>query len=74
MGDQFPIKDYIAEIAIDAADDQQGTLIWSIYFNVVEGEEHQRILPVILPAINQAGMANLSRMLGGGDYAVRSFF
>jgi hypothetical protein len=74
VGPDFPIKDYIADIVVEESGFQRGTLKWSVYFDVIEGPEFQRLLPIILPAINKAGMANLSAMLGNGSYSVASYF
>ena len=74
VGEDFPIKDYVADIAVAETGSQQGTLTWSVYFDTIEGSEFQRLLPVILPAINEAGMANLSAILGNGSYSVASYF
>ena len=74
VGPDFPIKDYIADIAVEETGFQRGILKWSVYFDTIEGPEFQRLLPVILPAINKAGMANLSAMLGNQPYSVVSYF
>jgi len=74
VGADFPIKDYIADITVEETGLQQGTLKWSVYFDTIEGAEFQRLLPIILPAINEAGMANLSAILGNGSYSVASYF
>ena len=74
VGPDFPIKDYIADIAVEETGFQRGILKWSVYFDTIEGPEFQRLLPVILPAINEAGMANLSAILGNGSYSVASYF
>jgi hypothetical protein len=72
-GPDFPIKDYTAEIRIDMTDAKQGTLFWTIYYDVIEGEEFQRILPVMLPAVNEASMHKLSALIGGRSVRVTSY-
>ena len=47
---------------------------WKIYSDVIEGEHFQRILPVMLPAINEASMENLSKLIGGVSCHVDSYF
>ncbi len=47
---------------------------WGIYSDVIEGEHFQRILPVMLPAINEASMHKLSELIGGIECTVESFF
>jgi hypothetical protein len=36
-----------------------------MYFNTIEGQEFQRILPTVLPAINEASLRKLAPMLSG---------
>ncbi|MEX0343303.1 MAG: SRPBCC family protein [Rhizobiaceae bacterium] len=64
-GDDFPIKDYVARIEIEETGAKSGTMRWEIYYDTIEGEHYQRILPVMLPAINKASMESLSRLIGG---------
>jgi hypothetical protein len=73
-GDDFPIKDYVACIEIEEKSRDSGTMSWRIYSDVIEGEHYQRILPVILPAINQASMEKLSGLIGGISCQVDSYF
>ena len=73
-GDGFPIKDYVAKIEIEETGPDSGVMSWKIYCDIIEGEEYQRILPVILPAINQASMQKLASLIGGADCTVHSYF
>jgi hypothetical protein len=73
-GDDFPIKDYVACIEIEQSSADSGTMSWKIYSDVIEGEHFQRILPVMLPAINQASMETLSGLIGGISCQVDSYF
>ena len=73
QGEDFPIKDYIACIEVDESEDG-GVMTWQIYCDVIEGEHFQRILPAILPAINQASMEKLSELIGGVSCQVDSYF
>jgi hypothetical protein len=73
-GDDFPMKDYVACIEVDEDTDTSGVMRWAIYSDVIEGEHFQRILPVMLPAINEASMHKLSELIGGISCDVRSYF
>ena len=73
-GDDFPIRDYLACIEVIEKPGGGGTMHWKIYSDVIEGEHFQRILPVILPAINEASMQKLSRLIGGTSCQVDSYF
>lgn len=73
-GPEFPIKDYVACIEVTEETPNSGELRWAIYCDVIEGENFQRILPVMLPAVNEASMAKLSTMIGGTSCSVESFF
>ena len=64
-GPDFPIKDYIAEIAVEMTGERSGQMIWSMYFDTIEGQEFKRILPIVLPAINEASLTKLALILGG---------
>ncbi len=73
-GEDFPIKDYVACIEVTAESADRGEMRWAIYCDTIEGEHFQRILPVILPAINEASMKKLSKFIGGVDCHVDSYF
>ena len=72
-GEDFPIRDYVACIEVTEQPDG-GLMSWKIYSDVIEGEHFQRILPVILPAINKASMEKLSELIGGVSCQVDSYF
>ena len=73
-GEDFPIKDYVACIEVQAETPTTGTMSWKIYSDVIEGEHFQRILPVMLPAVNEASMHKLCELIGGTSCAVESYF
>ena len=73
-GDDFPIRDYVACIEVTEDAEGGGLMSWKIYSDIIEGEHFQRILPVILPAINQASMEKLSDLIGGVSCQVHSYF
>jgi hypothetical protein len=45
--------------------EKTGKMTWSMYFDTIEGQEFQRILPTVLPAINEASLRKLASMLSG---------
>ena len=59
------VVDYIAEIAVEMTGERSGQMIWSMYFDTIEGQEFKRILPIVLPAINEASLTKLALILGG---------
>jgi hypothetical protein len=73
-GEDFPIKDYVAQIEIDETGPDSGVMSWKIYSDLIEGEEYQRILPVMLPAVNEASMQKLATLIGGVSCDVQSYF
>lgn len=74
-GEDFPIKDYVACIEVqERADGKGGVMRWQIFCDEIEGEHYQRILPVMLPPINEASMHQLSAFLGGTTVSVQSNF
>lgn len=73
-GNGFPIKDYVASIEVSETSKLSGYMCWRIYCDQIEGEHYQRVLPIMLPAINKASMEKLSPLIGGVDCKVASFF
>jgi polyketide cyclase/dehydrase/lipid transport protein len=73
-GEDFPIKDYVASIEVTEHPGGGGVMSWKIYSDVIEGEHFQRILPVMLPAVNEASMQKLSELIGGTSCQVDSYF
>ncbi len=73
-GEEFPIKDYVAEIVVEEIGSNNGTMTWNVYCDVIEGEHFQRILPVMLPPINQSSMEKLAPLIGGTSCTVKSYF
>ncbi len=64
-GKDFPITDYVAEIRVESHGENVGKMTWNIYYSKISGDHFQKILPVILPAINRKSMENLSSLIGG---------
>ncbi len=73
-GDDFPIKDYIALIEVEQTGPDSGVMHWRIYCDQIEGEHFQKILPVMLPPINEASIARLCPLIGGTRYQVKNYF
>ena len=73
-GDGFPIKDYVACIEVEDTGNNEGVMTWRIYCDEIEGEHFQRVLPVMLPAINEASMQRLAPLIGGTRCEVASYF
>ncbi len=73
VGDGFPIKDYIALIEIQKTGDDEGVMIRRQYFDEIEDDHNQLILPVILPPLNKASLERLSPMIGGTGVEIASF-
>lgn len=74
QGEDFPIRDYVACLEVTEEAPGHGTPRWAIYCDRIEGEHYQRILPVMLPAINEASMRKLSDLIGGVDCVVENHF
>jgi len=72
-GKDFPIKDYIALIEIRQMGEDKGELIWQQYFDHIEGEHNKRLLPVILPPINEQSLNCLAEMIGGTSVTLKSY-
>jgi hypothetical protein len=73
-GDDFPMRDYVACIELEETSPTSGVMRWKIYSDVIEGEHFQRILPVILPVINEVSMHKLASLIGGTECKVESYF
>lgn len=73
-GDDFPIKDYVASIEVSEHPGGGGVMSWKIFCDVIEGEHFQRILPVMLPPVNEASMQKLCALIGGTSCQVDSYF
>ena len=73
-GEEFPIKDYVAEIVVEESASGKGRMTWNVYCDEIEGEHFQRIIPVMLPPINEASMHKLAELIGGVNCDVKSFF
>ena len=73
-GKDFPLRDYVAKIEVEETAVDRGVMSWKVYGDVIEGEEFQRILPVMLPAVNEASMQKLSTLIGGISCEVSSYY
>ena len=73
-GPGFPIKDYVACIEIEEHSPTTGTMSWRIYCDQIDGAHYAKVLPVMLPAINEASMERLAPLIGGTQCSVRSYF
>ena len=60
----------MAEICVESDGEKVGKMIWNIYYSRIVGDHFQKILPVILPAINQKSMENLSHLIGGTSVTI----
>ena len=73
-GQEFPIKDYVGEIIVEQTGPDSGVMHWSAYFDDIEGDYNQRILPLILPPIYEGSANLLASLIGGVSYDVQSNF
>jgi uncharacterized protein YndB with AHSA1/START domain len=74
VGDDFPIKDYVAMIEVKETAPGKGTFKWEIYCDHIEGVHYQKVLPIILPPITEEGLKCLSPMIGGISWNLKSYF
>jgi len=72
-GPTFPLEDYVALIEIEETGSNTGVLRWQQYFTSITGEDHQRLMPVILPHINEVSLNNLAGLINGSDVRVASY-
>jgi len=72
-GDDFPLKGYVALIEVQQTGPNDGVMIWRQYFDEIEGEYNSRIVPVILPPLNEASLERLAPMIGGTDVEMTSY-
>lgn len=73
-GEDFPIKDYHAEISVEKKDADSGVLFWRVYFDQISGAHQQNLLPIILPPVTEASIQRLSQMIGGTKCSLVSDF
>ena len=72
-GPTFTLEDYVALIEIEETGSNTGVLRWQQYFTSITGEDHQRLMPVILPHINEVSLNNLAGLINGSDVRVASY-
>ena len=48
-------------------------MIWRQYFDEIDGEHNRRILPLILPPLNEASLKRLAPLIGGTSVAIRNY-
>ena len=73
-GPDFPIRDYVAMLEVEDHGEGTGVMRWSVYFDDMSGDEFERLLPVILPPINERSAERLAPMIGGTCWSMESFF
>jgi hypothetical protein len=67
QGPDFPIRDYIGRIEVEETGPQAGVVRWAFYYDIIEGEHFQRIMPVMLPPIIEESLRRLASLIGGTD-------
>ena len=72
-GPEFPIEDYASQIEVEMSGAEEGVMRWSTYCSRISGAHYRRILPVLLPAINEASMQALAPLINGVAVEVRNF-
>jgi hypothetical protein len=72
-GEDFPLKGYVALIEVQQTGADEGVMIWRQYFDEIEGDYNSRIVPVILPPLNEASLERLAPMIGGTNVEVKSY-
>jgi hypothetical protein len=72
-GPDFPIRDYVAMIEVTQHSANRGEMRWLAWFDDIEGEHFQRILPAMLPAVNEASLERLAGLIGGVSYSAVSY-
>ena len=72
-GPTFTLEDYVALIEIEETSSNTGIMRWQQYFSSITGEDHQRLMPVILPHINEVSLNNLAGLINGSDVRVASY-
>ncbi|MEY8199033.1 MAG: SRPBCC family protein [Colwellia sp.] len=65
QGPNFPIKDYVAEIEVIADENNNGVMTWRLFYQNIDGPKFKHIIPVLIPAMNEASMHKLSEFIGG---------
>ena len=61
----------VIEVQQTGAD--EGVMIWRQYFDEIEGDDNSRIVPVILPPLNEASLERLAPMIGGTSVEMKSY-
>jgi hypothetical protein len=69
----FPLKGYVALIEVQQTGADEGVMIWRQYFDEIEGDYNSRIVPVILPPLNEASLERLAPMIGGSNVEMKSY-
>ena len=73
FGEHFPFKDYVALIEIEETEQNAGILRWKQFFTEIEGADNQRLMPVILPHLNEVSLQRLATMINGTEVSVVSY-
>ena len=66
-GPNFPIRDYVARIEVEETGDRGGVVRWAFHYDTIDGEEFERIIPVMLPPIIEESLRRLAPLIGGSD-------
>jgi len=72
-GKEFPLAGYVALIEVQQTGEQEGVMIWRQYFDEIDGDYNRRIVPVILPPLNEASLERLADLIGGTSIEIKSF-
>lgn len=68
-GKYFPFKNYVGLFQVEPADAQSGRFIFREYFDEM-GRVQQAILPHGVITLGKQALGNLSRLIGGTEYAM----
>ena len=71
-GPEFPIRDYIGRIEVEETGPETGIMRWSFHYDVIEGQEFRRIIPVMLPPVIGASLRRLAPLIGGTSFEFAS--
>lgn len=66
-GPDFPIRDYVARIEVEETGHRGGVVRWAFHYDTIDGEEFERIIPVMLPPIIEESLRRLAPLIGGSD-------
>ena len=73
QGPQFPIKDYIGRIEVHETGPGRGEMIWAFYYDRIEPQVYEPLIPLMLPPIIEASVERLAPLIGGTKVRFESF-